>query len=64
MSGKIMELKFPGICTSTHCVLYIPTKFLKVPCSHLRGAVRTNYSLLYSLYGQNFKFKRAKIPKK
>lgn len=35
-----------------------------IPCSSYRGVVLTNYSLLYSIYGQNSKFKGVEIPRK
>lgn len=58
---KIKELEFSHIM---HICTLCPQwkQFRKIPYSGWRGVVITNCSLLYLKYGQNSRFKRAKIP--
>lgn len=57
----MMELELSG---NVQIVFYKPTKFCEIPSRDLRGPVLTNFSLLYSIYGQSSKFKGAEISRK
>lgn len=57
----MMELELSG---NVQIVFYKPTKFCENPSRDFRGPALTNFSLIYSIYGQSSKFKGAKISRK
>lgn len=70
MNEKVSTLTYPMLphyLTMRHiingkaCFMY-PVH--KIPCSGLRGVALKKLFISISIYGQNFRFKRAKIPRK